>query len=207
MGRPNFGIERFASIPEPAMSLVIAATKAPHLNDFIRTTWLNHAIEELGEREVPGPKSNPRIMEYRRMAGTDAFAGDDSSVPWCAIFINAMLESAGHKGSASAMARSFVKHPAFERLEAPMVGCITVISSSRGPASGHVFFYTGENGLFLQGLGGNQNDSVSIEMFQKKKLVGHFWPRGVPKLPPPFDKPVRLARQLLPHERKAVRDA
>jgi uncharacterized protein (TIGR02594 family) len=190
------------------MSLAKAALKAPHLKSFPLPSWLNTAIHEIGTAEVPGPKSNPRIMEYRRMAGADGLAGEDSVVPWCAIFINAMLDAAGVKGSGSAMARSFVKHAAFEKLDAPMIGCITVISSSRGPASGHVFFYTGENGLFLQGLGGNQNDSVSIEMFHKSKLVGHFWPKGQARLPAPYDKPVRLARPLLPHEKaKQVRDA
>lgn len=189
------------------MSIAKAETKAPHLRDFILPPWLSAAVEEIGQAEVPGPKSNPRILEYRRMAGSDAFAAEDGKVPWCAIFINAMLESVGVKGSASAMARSFSRHPDFVRLAEPMVGCITVISSSRGPASGHVFFYTGENGLFLQGLGGNQDDQVSIAMFPKAKLVGHFWPKAAAKLPPPFDAPVRLARPPLPHERKTVRDA
>lgn len=187
------------------MSLAKAAEKAPHLRDFILPPWLKAAVEEIGQSEVPGPKSNPRIMEYRRMAGADGLAGEDGVVPWCAIFINAMLDAAGVKGSGSAMARSFAKHPAFERLDAPMVGCITVISSNRGPTSGHVFFYTAENGLFVQGLGGNQNDQVSIAMFPKAKLVGHFWPKGQPKLAPPFNVPVRLARPPLPHEKK-VRD-
>ncbi|MGL5447462.1 MAG: TIGR02594 family protein [Rhabdaerophilum sp.] len=188
------------------MSLAKAVAKAPHLANWILTPWLKAAIEEIGQAEVAGAKSNPRIMAYRQFADIK-IGGDDSVVPWCAIFINAVLAVVKVKGSGSAMARSFVKHPDFVRLEKPVVGCITVISSSRGPASGHVFFYTGENALFLQGLGGNQNDSVSIEMFQKAKLVGHFWPRGVPLPPAPFDQPVRLARPLLPHEKKAVRDA
>jgi uncharacterized protein (TIGR02594 family) len=189
------------------MSLAKAAETAPHLRDYILVPWLKAAIEEIGQAESPGPKSNPSLLDYRRMAGVDGLAGEDGVVPWCALFINAMLAEAGIRGSGSAMARSFVGHPAFERLEAPMVGCITVISSNRGPASGHVFFYTGENGLFFQGLGGNQNDQVSIAMFPKAKRVGHFWPKGQRKLPSPYDQPVRLARPLLPHERKAVRDA
>ena len=87
-----------------------------------------------------------------------------------------------------------------------MVGAITGISSSRGPASGHVFFYAGENGLMFAGLGGNQNDAVSVDFFQKAKLVGHYWPKGWAKNPAPVNQPVRLARRLLPHEAK-VREA
>ena len=118
-----------------------------------------------------------------------------------------MLAKAGVATSGSAMARSFASSPHFERLKEPMVGCITVISSNRGAASGHVFFYTAENGILFQALGGNQNDSVNVSMFGKKKLVGHFWPKGQPKLPKPYDGPVKLARPLLPHEKKATRDA
>ena len=88
-----------------------------------------------------------------------------------------------------------------------MVGCITVIGSSRGPASGHVFFYTAENGINFQAFGGNQDDAVNIRQYSKKKLVGHYWPKGVSKPSAPFDKPVKLARPLLPHEKKAARDA
>jgi uncharacterized protein (TIGR02594 family) len=176
--------------------------KAAHLKTWILPDWLSAATHELGVSEITGAKSNPRIMDYRAISGLK-LVGEDSVVPWCAIFINAMLAKAGVQGSGSAMARSFVSSKNFEKLDKPMVGCITVISSSRGPASGHVFFCTAENGLFFQALGGNQDDSVNIAMFQKKKLVGHFWPKGQPKLPAPYDKPVKLARPLLPHERVA----
>ena len=180
--------------------------KAPHLASWLLTPWLKAALGEVGQTEIAGAKSNPRILEYRRMANI-SIGGDDSVVPWCAIFVNAMLETAGVKGSGSAMARGFAGSKNFEKLDAPMVGCITVISSSRGPASGHVFFYTAENGLFFQALGGNQDDSVNVSMFQKKKLVGHYWPKGVAKLPAPYHKPVKLPRPLLPLEKKATRDA
>jgi hypothetical protein len=63
-----------------------------------------------------------------------------------------------------------------------------------------------------QGLGGNQNDSVSIAMFPKRRrkelvLVGHFWPKGASQPGHPFNQPIKLARPLLPHERKKVSDA
>ncbi len=188
------------------MSLAKAVAKAPHLANWTLPPWLKLAINEIGQTEVAGAKSNPRILEYRRMAGLTQFGEmDDGKVPWCAIFINAMLAESGVKTSGTAMARSFVRHPDFIRLEKPMIGCITVISSSRGPASGHVFFYTAENGILIQSLGGNEDDSVSCgKMWSKKQLVGHFWPRAVPLLAPPFDQPVKIST--LPNH-KAVRDA
>jgi uncharacterized protein (TIGR02594 family) len=184
---------------------------AQHLKGMILPPWLALATHELGQREVEGPKSNPRLIQYRAMSNLD-LAGEDGKVPWCAIFINAMLMSVGVPGSGSAMARSFASAKNFERLDQPMVGCITVISSARGPAMGHVFFCTGEDGLFWQALGGNQNDAVTIAMLPKRRgkepvLVGHYWPKGQAKPPAPYDKPVKLARPLLPHERKTVRDS
>lgn len=180
--------------------------KSPHLKSWSMPAWLKAAIGELGQAEVSGAKSNPRIIAYRKMAEC-GLGGDDGAVPWCAIFVNAMLAQAKTDGSGSAMARGFASSRNFRKLAAPVVGCITVLSSSRGPASGHVGFYTGENGLFFQMLGGNQNDAVTISMFQKAKLVGHYWPVNAPLPPAPFDKPVRLSRPLLPREKKAVRDA
>lgn len=189
------------SWPAPPKS---ALRNVPHLANFITPPWLKAALAELGQREVPGKGSNQRILDYRQMAGLSGIKGDDSDVPWCAIFINAMLAQAGVKTSGSAMARSFAKHPHFERLAAPMVGCIVVISSSRGPASGHVFFYAGETATHIWGCGGNQNDGVTIDDFSKDKLVGYFWPRGIAKLPAPFDKPVKVTATA---SAKAVRDA
>lgn len=153
--------------------------------------WLAKAIAELGVTEVSGAKSNPRIIDYRKL-GKTPLGGDDGAVPWCAIFVNAMLERAGVPGSASAMARSYVKHPGFTRLAAPMIGAIAVKSSNRGPASGHVGFYVGEDGLFVYLLGGNQNDEVNISAFRKSEFVGYFWPKGQANPAPPGDKPYRL---------------
>lgn len=183
----------------------ISLDKVPHLANYPGPEWISKAITELGEVEVAGAKSNPRILEYRRMASC-TLGGDDGAVPWCAIFVNAMLAQSAVKGTGSAMARSFANSKDFERLEKPMVGCITVISSNRGPASGHVFFYAGENGLFFFGLGGNQSDAVSVDAFHKSKLVGHYWPKGIAKNPAPFNQPVRLARTGAPPN-KPVRDA
>lgn len=181
--------------------------KAAHLKTMPVPAWLATAMNHVGTTEVAGKGSNPKIIGYRSKAGIK-LGGEDSVVPWCAIFINAMLAWAGVRGTESAAARSFAASPLFEKLKEPMVGCITVISSNRGPASGHVFFYIGENGLFFQGLGGNQNDAVTDDgFFQKKKLVGHYWPKGQPKPKAPYDRPYKLARPLLPHEKKPVRDA
>lgn len=182
--------------------------KAPHLANWVKPAWMKFAIEELGEAEVAGKASSQPILNYRELSGLN-LAGDDGVVPWCAIFVNAMLAKAGVETSGSAMARSFASSDNFIKLDAPILGCITVISSSRGPASGHVFFNTGQNGLFNQGLGGNQNDQVSIDQFSKWRngeltLVGHYWPKNV-LLP---NAPYNISPMLRPIKKaKAVSDA
>jgi uncharacterized protein (TIGR02594 family) len=173
-----------------------------HLKAAPKPGWLMKGIDELGQREVSGAASNPRIIQYRRM-GKTPLGGDDGAVPWCAIFTNAMMETVGVSGSGSAMARSYVSSGAFRRLSQPALGCIAVKSSNRGPASGHVGFYVGEDGLFVYLLGGNQNDEVNISAFRKKEFIGFYWPKGQPELAAPWNAAYRLTRPSLPHEKRA----
>jgi uncharacterized protein (TIGR02594 family) len=139
--------------------------------------WLAWATGELGVRETPGPVSTKRIVEYRRIAGIP-LGGDDGVVPWCAIFVNAALASSGVAGSGNGMARGFLRWG--QKLDRPAPGAITVLSSSRGPTSGHVSFYLKENATHVLLRGGNQSDSVCDGWFPKSKVLGYRWPAGVP---------------------------
>ena len=73
----------------------------------IEPAVLARARRALGVHETPGPVSTPQVLHYRQLAGLGGIRGDDSDVPWCAIFVNAMLREVHLKGSSSAMARSF----------------------------------------------------------------------------------------------------
>ena len=141
--------------------------------------WFQWALHDIGIKERPGRGSTARILEYRTLAQIP-LKGDDSDVPWCAIFVNAALESCGIKGSRSGMARSFIHSKQFVRLEKASIGAITVFSSPRGPSTGHVGFYRGEGAKVIYVLGGNQGDKVSIAPFTKARLLGHFWPASLP---------------------------
>lgn len=167
--------------------------------------WLTWALAEVakGVRETPGPKSTARILEYRKIAHIP-LGGEDGVVPWCAIGVNAALEACGVPGSRSAMARSFIGSAPFTRLKAPILGAICVKSSNRGPASGHVGFYVGEDGLFYYMAGGNQDDAWTISAFPKKQFVGFFYPKGQPEPAAPWNLPYKLPRPQLPHEKKKL---
>lgn len=143
--------------------------------------WLEDARLELGQAEVPGPGSNPRIEAYRKMAHV-ALDGDDGFVPWCAIFVNAMLENAGIYGTRSGLARSFTQSPHFMQLTGPALGAVTVWGRGEPDKGfGHCGFYVGETKMGeIASLGGNQGDKVSIALFPRQKpafwLIGFFWP-------------------------------
>jgi uncharacterized protein (TIGR02594 family) len=160
---------------------------------------------ELGVHETPGPVSTARITAYRELAHTP-FDGDDGLVPWCAIFVNAALESSGFRGSRSGLARSFARHPEFVRLQGRAPGGIGVFwRQARGSGLGHVGFYVGESDARMRILGGNQNDAVSLAWFPKVSptfgLAGLFWPRSAPL---PELGPVRLDDAGAPLETSAA---
>jgi uncharacterized protein (TIGR02594 family) len=152
----------------------------------IEPAWLARARQELGVHETPGPVSNPEIDHYRALAGLSGIHGDDGAVPWCAIFIGAMLREVQVPASGSAMARSYSHWGRDCPLATP--GAITVISSSRGAASGHVFFATGRiTATHVEGLGGNQSDAVTIAWWPRARVVASRWPS---ELWPPMGQPV-----------------
>jgi uncharacterized protein (TIGR02594 family) len=99
--------------------------------------------------------------------------------PWCAIFVNACLESVGIRGTRSPAARSFEHDPNFVQLSAPAFGAI--VTNWRGsPASGlgHVYFYAGEDAKGILALGGNQSDQVCYQYEPRNRVVGYWWPKS-----------------------------
>jgi hypothetical protein len=57
---------------------------------------------------------------------------------------------------------------------------VAVVPRGKSPKSGHVFLIDRVEGDWVYGLGGNQNDSVSIAKFRKDRLVACRWPDEAP---------------------------
>ncbi len=58
--------------------------------------WLQVARAHVGVKEVPGPKSNPKILEWARKVGRKAgIAYTDDSIPWCGLFMAYVMQAAG----------------------------------------------------------------------------------------------------------------
>jgi uncharacterized protein (TIGR02594 family) len=132
--------------------------------------WLDLAVAELGTVELPGPRSNPKVVQYyvdvvgKRM-------GD--SVPWCAAFVGAMLMRSGKKSSGSLMARSYQK---YGKSCAAQPGAIAVWSRGGSKVYGHVNFIESVNGDRLVCIGGNQGDAVTRRVYSKSRALSFRWP-------------------------------
>jgi uncharacterized protein (TIGR02594 family) len=138
--------------------------------------WLGVARRYQGTHEVPGPKSNPVILGWaKRLGGFIASYYRDDAIPWCALFVNAVLNEAGLKGTGSLAARSFEAWG--ERLAGPAPGAVLVFVRAGG---GHVGFYVGESADAYRVLGGNQSDTVNETWVAKARLTAIRWPAGEP---------------------------
>lgn len=149
-----------------------ATTKPIQDPQATKIPWMDWANKEVGFHEIGVNHGIDRYISLGK-------CGEDGD-PWCAIWINAALESSGIHGSRSAMARSFERDPNFVRLDGPAFGAITTMWRVAPDAgTGHVFFYIGENERGILALGGNQSDQVCKQYEPRNRVVGYFWPKSV----------------------------
>lgn len=150
--------------------------------------WLVLAEALNGLKEGKGAANNADVVRLFADAG---FAGiKQDSVAWCAAFVNAMLERAGHRGSRSLAARSFEGWGV--GLKEPALGCIATKKRGTSSWQGHTFFVVGANGTQVFGLGGNQADAVNVAAFKRSDIVAYRWPADVP-LPASTGLPTTIA--------------
>ena len=136
--------------------------------------WLTLAWADLGVTETPGPAHTARVLAYYADAGHPQITDDETA--WCAAFLGACLERAELGSTRSLMARSYLSWG--DPLEEFRPGAIAVLSRTADPALGHVAFIIGETPDRIVLLGGNQNNSVSVEAFPRSRLLGLRWPSG-----------------------------
>jgi uncharacterized protein (TIGR02594 family) len=134
--------------------------------------WLRRARQEIGVREIPGPKHSARVLSYWELA---KLPFRDDETPWCAGFVGAMLEDVGIKSTRSGMARSYQN---WGQPCGPIPGAIVVYwRGSKAGASGHVGFVVGKDQAGnIMTLGGNQGDAVTVAPFSAARVIGYRWP-------------------------------
>jgi uncharacterized protein (TIGR02594 family) len=132
--------------------------------------WLTIARGELGVAEVPGPASNPRIVEYDQ---STLLKATDDAVPWCSAFANFVMSRAGIEPTRSAAALSWLKWGI--TTPGPLVGALAIFDWGAG--KGHVGFVVGRGiGHTIIVLGGNQDNRVKLSSFGFDRLAGFRWP-------------------------------
>ena len=129
--------------------------------------WLKIAEKELGTKEIPGDKDNPRIIEYHKAT---VLKGDHDEIPWCSAFVNWCMLKAGLSYTKSSVARSWLQWG--ETIREPRIGCVVVLKRGTKSWQGHVGFWVGKNQI----LGGNQSNSVSIMKFKDSDVIDYRWP-------------------------------
>lgn len=136
--------------------------------EYTRQVVYQIAKKELGQKEIVGDKHNPRIVEYHQTTGD---YGDDE-VAWCGSFVSWVLKQAGLEamGSVGASARAWLNYGT--ETKEPQKGDIVVLwRVKKNGWQGHVGFYEKSDDMSIFILGGNQQSSVSIQMFPKSQLL------------------------------------
>ena len=133
--------------------------------------WLEQAWREAGVREGEGSASNIRILAFYAEVGKPGVTSD--GVAWCAAFAGACLERAGLKSTRSLLARSYLGWG--QPITQMRTGAIAVLTRGADPTQGHVGFLLGEQGNQIFLPGGNQRDAVTVQAFDKSRLIGLRW--------------------------------
>ncbi len=134
---------------------------------------LKVAIEELGQKEIQGEKSNKQVVKYHAYAreDNDLSKGLADDVPWCSSFVCYVLENSGLGSTNSMAARSYLDWGKSTMGKALPGDIVVFWRGSKDGWQGHVGFYVDETDSFIYVLGGNQNDSVNITRYSKTKLL------------------------------------
>jgi len=132
-----------------------------------------------GIQELPGGKNHPLIQWWLSLCGFALDSPDE--IPWCSAFVNGMAWQLSLPRTKSAVARSWLGKGVPVPLDQAQVGFDVVIiqrgtAPQPGPevlnASGHVGFFAGWEGDFISILGGNQGNAVTVDRFNRARLLG-----------------------------------
>lgn len=134
--------------------------------------WLDVAESLLGTHEIPGPKSNPVIVEWAKaIGGNEARYYTNDDIPWCALFLAHCLTAEPSNCDLSAVDNklwcpSYMKYGTKCK---PVYGCIMNFGY-------HIAFYISEDANYYYVLGGNQSNTVNVTRIPKGNLKRACWP-------------------------------
>ena len=130
----------------------------------------------VGIKEIGGSVDNPQITAMLKL---DNDWPEHDEVPWCSAFINYICWLVRLPRSKSLRARSWLAVGKGIALDDAEPGDIIVLKRGKGnqpgpevlEAPGHVGFYAGRFGEFVEVLGGNQSDTVKVSRYHSKRIL------------------------------------
>ncbi len=145
--------------------------------NFTKEHAFDLAQRYVGIEEVGGSLDNPAILAMLRL---DNKWPEGDEVPWCSAFTNHICWLARLPRSKDLRARSWLTIGKGINLDKAEPGDIIVLKRGKGEqpgpevldAPGHVGFYAGRFGEFIEILGGNQSDTVKVSRYPTKRLLG-----------------------------------
>jgi uncharacterized protein (TIGR02594 family) len=126
---------------------------------------------ELGQKEVPGSRDNPRIRWYHTHCANIGGKEHPDEVPWCSSVINAAADECGMYKTDNALAASWDGY-GYDVGAYVAEGDIVTIKTSSGR---HVTLankkFNRYNDSTFQGLGGNQGNMVKVSTYSCSSIV------------------------------------
>ena len=125
----------------------------------------------VGVKEVPGTKDNAMILSMLKLDGEWP---EHDEVPWCSAFVNYICWLLRLPRSKSLAARSWlnVGRPISLSVAIPEFDVVILDRPGGGPTAGHVGFYAESGGGWVELLGGNQGNMVTMAPFSDTRVLG-----------------------------------
>jgi len=159
---------------------------------FHRTPWMDIAIKEAIKGKGSAENVLPMLdlsYKYIRFAkgdsGITTAPNDNKEGSWCAAYICWTLNKSGYKihpkGRMASQSFRYFNNKLYRKIKEPIFGAITLYTSMKNPAHGHVGYLFGKtkNGRFIL-LGGNQSNRLKFAdypaQFGSYKLRGFYVP-------------------------------
>ena len=141
--------------------------------------WITTAESLMWTKEIPGAKSNPRIIRWAKLIGGSVKSYyDNDDIPWCGLFVGWCM-TANKIPINKSTALSALAWNNFGTKTEPCYGCVMVFKRTGG---GHVGFYMSEDNDSYHILGGNQSNQVNVTKVAKNRFYGARWPDGYESL-------------------------
>lgn len=151
---------------------------------------------ELGQKEIPGQKDNPRIRWYHTHCANIGAKEHPDEVPWCSSIVNACADSCGMEKTDNALASSWDSYGE-DCGDIVLEGDIVTIKHPSGGR--HVTLanrtFNRRTDRYFEGLGGNQGNTVKVSTYRCKDIVAaRKWiPKPGTVHNPPKTKPIGSA--------------